>query len=128
MSFVAKICFFALFAVILSCVLTPQFPQFKPYLSAAAGILLFLSFLAAVSPILTRFGALFGNQIPSGILSTALKGLGISFLVSVCASFCRDLGDEGIAGKLELCGKGAVLYLALPLLEEIVTMMEGFLP
>lgn len=128
MTFAAKVCFFALLAVILSCIITPVNPAFKHYFSAGAAVILFLSFLTIISPLLERFTLLFGSAAPKEILSVAFKGLGIAFLVSVCASFCRDLGEEGVAGKLELCGKGAMLYLALPLLEEIMSMIETILP
>lgn len=128
MNTVVKICFFALFAVILSGIVTPQIPAFKGYFSLGAAIVLFFCFFSVLTPLLNRFLNLFGEKAPQEIVSVAIKGLGTSFLVSVCASFCRDLGEEGIATKLELFGKAAILYLALPLMEEIIKMVEEILP
>ena len=55
------------------------------------------------------------------------KGLGVSLAVSVTASFCRDLGEEGVASKLEMCGKGAVLSLTLPILEDVLDLIGEML-
>ena len=60
-----------------------------------------------------------GTQINT-YLSIMLKALGIAFLTHICASVCRDCGEQTIAGYAELAGKIEMLIIALPLIEELI--------
>ncbi len=122
-----SLCFFALFAVILSGILSPLSPSYKGLFSAACGIVFFLYLIRILRPILDRFSQILEQAKLGGLFECVLKGLGISILVSICASFCRDLGEEGVAVKLELGGKAVVLGLSLPILEEILSLIGEIL-
>ena len=79
-----------------------------------------LAFLRTASPVLEAMTSLFNADLIQGPFRLMMKAVGISFLVAISASFCRDLGESGIAEKLELCGKSAVLALSVPVLTEIL--------
>ncbi len=64
-----------------------------------------------------------GTQINT-YMSVMLKALGIAFLTHICASVCRDCGEQTIAGYAELAGKIEMLIIALPLIEELITIAE----
>lgn len=64
-----------------------------------------------------------GSQINT-YLSVMLKALGVAFLTHICASVCRDCGEQTIAGYAELAGKIEMLIIALPLIEELITIAE----
>lgn len=114
------LCGFALLTGFLLKLSEEFFPKFKPLILTAAGTLFLLFFLGKIAPLWKRL-SLLGNESNIPALFTLLfKGFGLSLLVSVSASFCRDLGEERVAEKLELCGKGAVLYLSFPLLEYLL--------
>ncbi len=49
-----------------------------------------------------------------------LKCLGVSLLSGICASVCRDCGENTIAGYAETAGKLEILILSLPLLRKMV--------
>ena len=114
------LCFFALLGAILTKICDELFPRFKPYLLCGIGVVFFLLFAKWVFPLVEKISSL-GNktQVPE-LFRLLYKGLSLALLVSVSASFCRDLGEEKIAAKLEVCGKGAILYLSLPVLEQIL--------
>jgi stage III sporulation protein AD len=61
------------------------------------------------------------------MFSLLYKALGICILTSVASSFCRDLGEEKIAEKLELCGKAALMFLSLPVLEYLLNLIGEIL-
>ncbi len=114
------ICFFALFSAILLKISEESFPKFRPLLLCQTGVVFLLIFIKWISPLLKKlssFGAT--TEVPE-LFTLLYKGLGICLLVSVSSSFCRDLGEEKIADKLEMCGKGALLFLSLPVLEYIL--------
>lgn len=60
-------------------------------------------------------------------LSVMLKALGVAFLTHICASVCRDCGEQTIAGYAELAGKIEMLIVALPLIEEIIGITEDLI-
>ncbi len=64
-----------------------------------------------------------GSQINT-YLSVMLKALGIAFLTHICASVCRDCGEQTIAGYAELAGKIEMLIISLPLIEDLIKISE----
>lgn len=58
-----------------------------------------------------------------------VKSLGVCLLTQFTADVCRDAGEAGLAARAELVGKVALLLLALPVFEQLVTLalslMEG---
>ena len=117
------LCAFGLLLGVLLKVSEELFPRFKPLILCSGGIIFFLYFLGKMLPLwkkLVSLGEAVGTQ---GLLPLLCKGFGIAFLISVSASFCRDLGEEKVAEKLELCGKGAILYLSLPILEQVLNQI-----
>ena len=123
-----RLCFFSLFAVILSGILTPLSPKIKSILTATTGVLILIFFVESITPILNSFSALTERSGVTNLFETVWKGLGLSLLVTVCADFCRDMGENGIATKLEMGGKGALLCLSIPILEEIMVLLEEIAP
>jgi stage III sporulation protein AD len=95
-------------------------PKFKLFLGVAAGIVFLFTFAKWIEPLYSYIKALTSQGESASYFLLLFKGLGISFLISVSAEICRDMGSEGIASKLELCGKGAVLSLSLPVIKKIL--------
>lgn len=114
------LCAFALLLGFLLKVSEELFPKFKPLILSSAGIVFFLYFIGKLMPLWERLASLGDASSTKGLFALLFKGFGIAMLVSVSASFCRDLGEEKVAEKLELCGKGAILYLSLPVLEQVL--------
>ena len=49
-----------------------------------------------------------------------LKAVSISFLTETAASLCRDSGEGGLAGWVEMAGKLELLLLAFPLIRTVL--------
>lgn len=85
-----------------------------------AGFIIF-----TVSPLLEL---IFGIAEGSGVntyISVMIKSLGVAFVTHVCASVCRDCGENTIAGYAELAGKIEMLMISVPLIKEILGIAEG---
>ncbi len=117
------LCVAGLFGLILAKILDEVAPKFKPLLLLGISLFFFLTFSLFVSPLIQTFSALGEESTSPHLFRLLYKGLGIALVVSVSSSFCRDLGEERIAEKMELCGKGALLYLSLPVLEQILKLV-----
>ena len=57
-----------------------------------------------------------GVGIDSEIIRTVFKVLGIGFMIELTASSVKELGFEGVADKLILCGKIILFVVAIPIL------------
>lgn len=49
-----------------------------------------------------------------------LKALGVAFLTETAASICRDSGETGLAGWVEMAGKLELLLLSFPLIRTVL--------
>ena len=110
---------------LLSAVL-PQRPELAVCLSLLAGVLVVGVLLRQLSPLvsaLRRMTALGG--VGENHLGVVLRGAGICLVTQLAADTCRDAGDSALAGKAELTGRILLLLLAIPLYEEILTLIVG---
>ena len=56
-----------------------------------------------------------------------MKCVAIGIVTKAAAEVCRDGGQGAMAGAVELGGAAAALYVALPLLETLLGMLETML-
>ena len=82
--------------------------------------------IGAISPIIEYLSGLFGTEqvLYAKIL---LKALGIAFLAHYAAEICRESGEGGLAGGVELVGKIEILLLCVPLMEEVLSSAKELL-
>ena len=97
--------------------------------SKMTGLLSLLSGLFLLGAALMRYGEPISFLLSLGdfrefedSLSVILRMLGIGMLCTLTADTCRDLGEEGIASRVELCAKAEILLLSLPFLEELFSI------
>ncbi|MBR4949920.1 MAG: stage III sporulation protein AD [Clostridia bacterium] len=58
-------------------------------------------------------------SIPFDEIKIAIKSLGVGYIVQFSSDICRDFGESALGSKVELCGKIAILMLAIPLFTKI---------
>lgn len=117
---ILPLCFFAILCVILLKISGDFSPKFKVFLGCGAGIVFFSLFAKWASPVFHYLKNLTEGIAMGDWFALLFKGLGIAILVSVSTGICRDLGEESVAGQLELCGKGVILSLSLPVMKKIM--------
>lgn len=111
---------------LLSAVLRAQRPELALCLSLLAGALTVGLLLRQLTPLVTalrRMTALGG--VGEDGLGVVLRGAGICLVTRLAADTCRDAGDTALAGKAELTGRILLLLLAVPLYEQILTLIIG---
>lgn len=79
---------------------------------SASGILKIFSFLSDFS---------YKENIEP-YLMTILKILSLGYAVSITAELCREMGENGIASKLELVGRVEMLLLCIPYISKILEL------
>lgn len=120
-----------LFAIIgvalIGAILTLLFRQYKPeyalLISLGCGILLFFLILDSLATIFEELSAMMERlALPTEYAAAMIKALGICYVVNLAADTCRDAGESALASKVELCGKVAVVLIALPLFEQLLSV------
>lgn len=115
-------------AVLLAVVLRPQRPEMAICLSLAAGALVLILLLGQIAPLLAAIRRLVqGGDFSAEWLEAVLKAAGICLLTQLTADTCRDAGETALAGKAELTGRILLLLLAVPLFEQILTLVTGLI-
>lgn len=118
----------ALTGVILSLVLGRRTPELGTLLTLAVCVMLCLAAMAFLEPVtellrqLRRLGSLDGDAV-----SILLKTAGIAVISELASLICSDAGEGTLGKGLQLLANAAILWLSLPLFQQILTMLEGVL-
>lgn len=98
------------------------------YTVAAAGGIIITVFLA--KKFIPEAAGLKGIFEYAGALeyqALMLKALGVGLLTEACAGLCRELGEAGIAGKVEFAGKLLLVVMCFPLIYDVLNISRGML-
>lgn len=78
-----------------------------------------------LEPVLDMVSKLTGLAgVSSAVFSPVLRGVAIGILAETAASYCKDAGEQALAGMVELGGVLAILYVSLPLFSAAMDMLE----
>ena len=104
----------------------------KPELSFAVtvtGVIVILSFIIEMlQSSLSVFATITEmTGVENGLLKCLLKIVGVGYLTEFGAGILNDFGSNAMADKVVLGGKIMIMLLALPVIESLLTLMQGFL-
>ena len=63
----------------------------------------------------------------SAVFSIALKCAGIGLLTELIGLVCADAGERAMAKALEVLGAATIVWLSLPLIRQLLSLIEGVL-
>lgn len=116
-----KLCMLAILGISAALLIKQWKSDFLPLLRIAVLVGFGILLIAASAPLIAYLKKLIdGAGIQSEHAEILFKGLGIAVLTQCCADICRESGESGIAGGVELTGKIEILLLCLPLFDEIL--------
>lgn len=104
-------------------------PQLAGLCAAAAGLMLLSAALGSMQSVQQTFARLaeLGGLQP-GYLSSLIKVLGVSYVAEAAAQICADLGESGLAMKVQLAGKLCVFSLTAPILLKLLETILELVP
>ncbi|MBQ4550556.1 MAG: hypothetical protein IJA49_05640 [Oscillospiraceae bacterium] len=117
-----------LVGLILALVVGRQSKDMSLLLTLAVCVLVCLgavSFLEPVMELLRELRKL--GDLDSEAISIALKCAGIGLLSELIGLICADAGESAMGKTLELMSAAAILWLSLPLIRELLELIEGVL-
>ena len=109
-----------LLTAVLVVILKEMNPVAAGLLCAAFGVML----LSESLPEIRRYVAAIG-QFLSGVglegeyYSVLLKAMGITLVTQLAEQICRDMGVHAVAERVELCGRLAMMGIAIPIFLEL---------
>ena len=115
--YVFRLCCIAVITAVSAFILKQHKSELVPLCLTAGGIIIFLyafDYLTESIEFLKSFTQSTG--IDNVVIRTIFKIVGISFLIELTASSVKELGFEGVADKLILCGKIVLFVVAIPIL------------
>jgi len=123
-----KICGMALAAVVLISLLRVYRPEFVPEAVICASVLMLMYILGSFRESLSQLEDLYQKlSCGSTCFPVILKALGIAYVTDFTSAVCMDAGEKAVAGKVELAGKIAVFFAALPVFQSLLELFESLL-
>ncbi len=103
-------------------------PPIGRFIPIAAGCLILVLLAAPISTVI-RTAKDIGSRsgISSTVFTSLLKIIGIGYLTEFAVSLCNDSDSASLGKKVELSGKITILLSSLPIISEIITLLEGLL-
>ena len=111
----------ALLTVILVSLFRKCAAETVPVLILVGGGVLLAGILPLVGSILETVRAIgSGAGLEDGAMDVVFRGLGICLISRFAADFCVDCGLRSLGETVEYCGRVATVFLALPMITELV--------
>lgn len=118
-----QICLLALLGVMALTVLKKWSPDLLPPLRLAVALLLLSGALVWLAPTVAYLRSLTAELEITDHAELLFKALAVALLTQLCATLCRESGENGIAEGVELAGKAEILLLSLPLLSRALELV-----
>jgi stage III sporulation protein AD len=125
---IVKIGVIAILAALSAVVVKKQVQELGLVLALAAGVLLLSLSLEALEGVRAFLDLLAETAgLSPAILSPVLKTMGIAIVTKLSAELCRDAKEGGIAAFVETAGAAMALFVSLPLLRTVLSMITELL-
>lgn len=123
MSLLFKVMGIGLLTIVAATLIRPYRPEYSLLISVGGGA---VTLLVIVSAIESYFSSLSGIFADAGLspeyFSVALKAVGIGYLTEFAADTAMDSGQTSLSSKITLAGRTAILILALPIINDILSL------
>ena len=123
-----KIAAIAVAAELCSVVVKKNVAELGMVLALCAGAIILSCSLGALEGVKELMDTLADTAgLSPAVLAPVVKTVGIAVLTRVSAELCRDAKEGGIAAFVETAGAAAALFVSLPLLKTVLSMVTGLL-
>ena len=123
-----KIAAIAVAAALCSVVVKKNVAELGMVLALCAGAIILSCSLGALEGVKELMDTLADTAgLSPAVLAPVVKTVGIAVLTRVSAELCRDANEGGIAAFVETAGAAAALFVSLPLLKTVLSMVTGLL-
>ena len=122
---IVKLCGVALIGLVATRVMKGLNNEMSGFISAVTGLILLGGSIAMLYPIISYMHEITKETGFSVYIETVIKALGIAVISESAADLCRDAGESAIASKTEFAAKIMIIYLALPVIKNLISLAFG---
>ena len=124
---IIKIIGLSLIAVIASVCIKQSLPRFVPFVVFSVGLAVFIYVLDGIKESLGYLYDICRTNNYGDYFKVMMKGLGVAYISSIGADLCRDCGETGLAGRIELAAKLEIFVITFPLVRGLIELSESIL-
>ena len=123
-----KICAIGIAALIIISIVKTYKPEFTVEVTLCAGMILLYFIIDSL-----KYGFGFIANIYEDLsygkeyFPIILKVLGIAYITEFAAAICQDAGEKSIATKVELAGKIAIFFAAIPVFTSLLDLLNSLI-
>jgi stage III sporulation protein AD len=115
---------FVLIVTVLLIILRKEQPEVAVILAIASAGIILVGILKYVADILLVFETLAVKaEIKGEHLKLIVRIVGMAYLAGFGAQICKDAGEQGMAGKIELAGKIFILSMGIPIMVGLLDLI-----
>jgi stage III sporulation protein AD len=101
--------------------------EYSTIISIGAGILIFGYALICLEKIIGSIETLGSYlSISSVYIRILLRITGVAYICDFASCICKDAGYQAIASQIELLGRLSIVVMSLPVLQTLLTTINGF--
>ncbi len=126
--FIFRLCCIAVITAVCAFILKSHKSELVPLCLTAGGIIMFLyafDYLTESVRFIKEFTQ--NSGVDGEVIRIIFKVIGIAFLVELTAGSVKELGFEGVADKLVLCGKIIIFVVAIPILSSTYKIITSLI-
>lgn len=117
---------------IVSMILSLLIRQYRPEMAVVVSLCGAVLILSMCVPYLSNIFKMFediANQAGVNLshIKIVLKIIGISYICQFAADICKDAGETSVAGKIELGGKIVIITLSMPIIYNLLDLVNDII-
>ncbi len=126
MDILLKIAAVGVAASVMAMVLKKNSPEIALLLTVATASLIMFAAVEVISEVLDFLRTILEyTSLSEDIFGIVLKAVAIAIITKIASDVCKDAGQSASSSAIELVGSATVLYIALPLFETMIQMINS---
>lgn len=122
------LCGIALAAIVLTLTLKKESPAIAFLLALTAGLVILFRVFSEMGGAVREITQVFAQGGMSETLYLpVIKTVGVAVVVRVMGALSRDAGQSALAAKLEIAGSVLAIALCMPLLQQVLSLIEEWI-
>ncbi len=124
---ILSICILAIASLVAILILKDTGSVFATIIRLLVIILLVTGIVPEIKELLSALDSFaFLDNVPQKAITIMMKSFSVLAIGAVSADICRDNGESGIAGVVEMCTKLIALTLSLPIVTAVISVASSF--
>lgn len=98
-------------------------------ITIVSGVIIFMMIIPTLEEVITSILDIV-SMLDIGIenIGIILKIIGISYICEFSSQICIDAGENAIASKIELAGKMLIMFISIPIITRLLSLITSLMP